>query len=105
MPVLQECTFHPALVSDRLIGQGRALRQAETLAHYPAPPSDYPDSPDSHKYQVYYVLCLAHSICHGSDAQLHIQDRNAQLHSRLMFVGHPFTSMDGGPASEANQHS
>lgn len=49
---LQECTFHPALVSERLVDHGRALRMAGTLAHYPAPPSDFPDSPDSHKYQV-----------------------------------------------------
>ncbi|DBA68524.1 TPA: hypothetical protein ACH3X2_013618 [Trebouxia sp. C0005] len=46
---LKECTFQPAFVSERMAGQGRALKLAGTLAHFPAP-SDYPDSPESHKY-------------------------------------------------------
>lgn len=32
--------------------QGRAMRMAGTMAHYPGPSSDYPDSPESHKYLV-----------------------------------------------------
>ena len=56
---MQECTFHPALVSEQMVGQGRALKLAGSLAHYPAP-SDYPDSPDSNKYQV--KLLEAHPI-------------------------------------------
>ena len=48
---MQECTFQPAFVSERMAGQGRALKLAGTLAHFPAL-SDYPDSPESHKYLV-----------------------------------------------------
>jgi len=36
-------------------GQGRALKLAGTLAHFPAP-TDYPDSPESHKYLVSLLL-------------------------------------------------
>lgn len=42
-----------------MVGQGRALKLAGSLAHYP-PPSDYPDSPDSNKYQVRFLV--AHPI-------------------------------------------
>ncbi len=57
---VQECTFQPAFVSERMAGQGRAgqgraLKLAGTLAHFPAP-TDYPDSPDSHKYLVGLLL-------------------------------------------------
>ncbi len=40
-----------------MAGQGRALKLAGTLAHVPAP-SDYPDSPESHKYLVGLLLSL-----------------------------------------------
>ena len=52
--ILQECTFQPAFVSERLAGQGRALKLAGTLAHYPAP-ANYPDSPQSNKYLVSHL--------------------------------------------------
>ena len=54
---MQECTFQPASVSERMAGQGRALKLAGTLAHFPAP-ADYPDSPESHKYLVGLFLSL-----------------------------------------------
>ena len=41
-----------------MAGQGRALKLAGTLAHFPAP-ADYPDSPDSHKYLVGLLLPLS----------------------------------------------
>ncbi len=55
---LQECTFRPALVSERMGAQGRAMRMAGTLAHYPGPPSEYPDSPESQKYRVSQLDCV-----------------------------------------------
>ena len=49
---LQECTFHPAFVSERMARQGRALKLAGgALDLYPPPPNG-PDSPDSNKYLV-----------------------------------------------------
>ncbi len=62
---VQECTFRPALISEQLVDHGKALLQATNSSHFELP-YDYPESPETRKYNVSGPLSTA-SVHHTLD--------------------------------------